>query len=109
MRKDDLVTAVEGEKVTDGIALIVAIRAHRPGDTVHFSVRRGAAHERTSGSPSAPRSAESSAGPPSAGPPSAKGWVVDEGPGLVVHPSDVVLELVGLDPPLPAATDLDRR
>ena len=42
MRKDDLVTAVQGEKVADGIALIVAIRAHRPGDTVHFSVKRGA-------------------------------------------------------------------
>ena len=42
MRKDDLVTAVQGEKVADGIALIVAIRAHRPGDTVHFSIRRGA-------------------------------------------------------------------
>jgi putative serine protease PepD len=41
MHKGDVVTAVQGEKVADGIALIVAIRAHRPGDTVHFTVRRG--------------------------------------------------------------------
>ena len=41
MRKGDLVTAVQGEKVADGIALIVAIRAHQPGDTVHFTVKRG--------------------------------------------------------------------
>ena len=41
MRKGDLVTAVQGEKVADGIALIVAIRAHQPGDSVHFTVRRG--------------------------------------------------------------------
>ena len=36
-----MVTEVEGEKVADGIALIVAIRAHQPGDTVRFTVERG--------------------------------------------------------------------
>jgi putative serine protease PepD len=41
LRKGDLVTDVAGEKVSDGIALIVAIRAHQPGDTVPFTVRRG--------------------------------------------------------------------
>jgi putative serine protease PepD len=41
MRKGDLVTEVAGEKVPDGIALIVAIRAHQPGETVPFTVQRG--------------------------------------------------------------------
>jgi putative serine protease PepD len=41
LRKGDLVTDVAGENVFDGIALIVAIRAHRPGDTIPFTVRRG--------------------------------------------------------------------
>jgi putative serine protease PepD len=41
MRKGDLVTEVSGEKVPDGIALIVAIRSHQPGDTVSFTVERG--------------------------------------------------------------------
>jgi putative serine protease PepD len=41
LRKGDVVTRVAGEKVPDGIALIVAIRAHQPGDTVTFDVRRG--------------------------------------------------------------------
>jgi len=40
LRKDDVVTAVEGERVTDGIALIVAIRTHQPGETVEFTVER---------------------------------------------------------------------
>jgi putative serine protease PepD len=40
MRKGDLVTEVAGDKVADGIALIVAIRAHQPGDTVSFTVER---------------------------------------------------------------------
>ena len=40
MRKGDLVTEVAGAKVADGIALIVAIRAHQPGDTLAFTVRR---------------------------------------------------------------------
>ena len=41
LRKDDVVTDVAGEKVSDGIALIVAIRAHQPGETVRFTVARG--------------------------------------------------------------------
>lgn len=41
LRKDDLITAVEGDRVTDGIALIVAIRTYRPGETIEFTVQRG--------------------------------------------------------------------
>jgi putative serine protease PepD len=41
LRTGDVVTSVAGERVPDGIALIVAIRSHQPGDTVHFTVRRG--------------------------------------------------------------------
>jgi putative serine protease PepD len=41
LRKDDVVTAVDGERVTDGIALIVAIRTHQPGETIEFTVERG--------------------------------------------------------------------
>jgi putative serine protease PepD len=41
MKKGDLVTEIGGEKVADGIALIVAIRTHQPGDTVGFTVARG--------------------------------------------------------------------
>lgn len=37
----DLVLAVDGTRVTDGIALIVRIRTYQPGDTVEFTVRRG--------------------------------------------------------------------
>ena len=40
LEKGDIVTAVDGERVTDGIALIVAIRAHQPGDSVKFTVDR---------------------------------------------------------------------
>jgi putative serine protease PepD len=46
LRKDDVVTAVEGERVTDGIALIVAIRTHQPGETIEFTIKRGG-EERT--------------------------------------------------------------
>jgi putative serine protease PepD len=38
--KDDVVTEVDGKPVTDGIALIVAIRTHQPGDTIEFTVLR---------------------------------------------------------------------
>jgi len=41
LKKGDVVTEVESDKVADGIALIVAIRAHQPGETVRFTVRRG--------------------------------------------------------------------
>ncbi|RYC13316.1 S1C family serine protease [Nocardioides zhouii] len=39
--KDDIITAVDDKPVNDGIALIVAIRTHLPGDTVEMSVIRG--------------------------------------------------------------------
>ena len=38
--KDDVVIAVDGKPVTDGIALIVAIRTHQPGETIEFTVMR---------------------------------------------------------------------
>ena len=36
----DVVVAVDGDRVTDGIALIVAIRSHQPGETVEFTLLR---------------------------------------------------------------------
>jgi len=41
LQKDDVVTEVDGERVTDGIALIVMIRTHQPGETIEFTVIRG--------------------------------------------------------------------
>ncbi len=41
LQKDDVITAVGDQPVNDGIALIVAIRTHRPGETVEMSVLRG--------------------------------------------------------------------
>jgi putative serine protease PepD len=46
LRPNDVVTSVAGEKVPDGIALIVAIRSHQPGDTISFTVQRGATQMR---------------------------------------------------------------
>jgi putative serine protease PepD len=40
LRKGDVIVEVGGERVTDGIALIVAIRSHQPGETVEFTVLR---------------------------------------------------------------------
>ncbi|MBB3041289.1 trypsin-like peptidase domain-containing protein [Nocardioides soli] len=40
LRKGDVITAVDGSRVTDGIALIVAIRTHQPGEKVEFTVVR---------------------------------------------------------------------
>ncbi len=40
LKKGDLITHVDGDRVTDGIALIVAIRTHQPGDTIQFTVVR---------------------------------------------------------------------
>jgi putative serine protease PepD len=40
LREGDIVTEVNGERVTDGIALIVAIRSHQPGETLEFTVER---------------------------------------------------------------------
>jgi putative serine protease PepD len=41
LRVGDIVTAVDETAVTDGIGLIVAIRAHQPGETIELTVRRG--------------------------------------------------------------------
>jgi len=46
LKKGDVVTEIEREKVPDGIALIVAIRAHQPGDTISFTVERGTSEMR---------------------------------------------------------------
>lgn len=40
LQKGDVITEVDGARVTDGIALIVAIRTHQPGETVEFTVLR---------------------------------------------------------------------
>ena len=40
LQKGDLVVAIEGDRITDGIALIVSIRAHQPGETLEFTVVR---------------------------------------------------------------------
>jgi putative serine protease PepD len=45
LQQGDRVVAVSGHRVTDGISLIVAIRAHRPGETLSFTVVRDG-HER---------------------------------------------------------------
>ena len=41
LKKGDVVVAVEGQRVTDGIELIVSIRTHQPGETIEFTYRRG--------------------------------------------------------------------
>jgi putative serine protease PepD len=46
LEKGDLVTEVGGVRVGDGVSLIVAIRTHRPGETVEFTVLRNG-EERT--------------------------------------------------------------
>jgi putative serine protease PepD len=46
LEKGDIVTAVDGQRVTDGIGLIVAIRTHQPGEKVTFTVNHaGKDHE----------------------------------------------------------------
>jgi putative serine protease PepD len=40
LRKGDLVTSLDGTRVADGIALIVAIRSHQPGERVELEVTR---------------------------------------------------------------------
>ena len=40
LEEGDVVVALEGQKVTDGIALIVSIRSHQPGETLTFTVVR---------------------------------------------------------------------
>ncbi|MBD3944396.1 trypsin-like peptidase domain-containing protein [Nocardioides ganghwensis] len=41
LEADDVIVAVDDQPVSDGIALIVAIRTHLPGETVEMSVVRG--------------------------------------------------------------------
>jgi putative serine protease PepD len=40
LQDGDLITHVNGARVTDGIALIVSIRTHQPGETIEFTVKR---------------------------------------------------------------------
>lgn len=40
LRQGDLVTEIDGQRVIDGIALIVAIRTHQAGETVELTVLR---------------------------------------------------------------------
>ncbi|GEP39507.1 hypothetical protein NPS01_31700 [Nocardioides psychrotolerans] len=40
LEKGDVIIAVEGERVTDGIALIVSIRTRQPGQTIEFTYLR---------------------------------------------------------------------
>ncbi|MCW2853559.1 MAG: peptidase and chymotrypsin/Hap [Nocardioides sp.] len=40
LEKGDVIVAVEGDRVTDGIGLIVAIRTHQPGETIEFTYQR---------------------------------------------------------------------
>ncbi len=41
LEEGDVVTELDGTRVTDGISLIVAIRSHRPGEEVEFLLTRG--------------------------------------------------------------------
>lgn len=41
LKKGDLITAVNGDRVADGISLIVRIRTYQPGETIEFTVKRG--------------------------------------------------------------------
>ncbi|GAW52448.1 MULTISPECIES: S1C family serine protease [unclassified Nocardioides] len=41
LEKGDVIIEIDGERITDGIALIVAIRAHQPGEKVEFTIQRG--------------------------------------------------------------------
>ena len=45
LEKGDVVVAVDGERVTNGIALIVTIRSHQPGETLEFTFLRGGDEE----------------------------------------------------------------
>ena len=40
LRKGDQIVAVDGKLVPDGVSLIVAIRSHRPGDTIELTFLR---------------------------------------------------------------------
>ena len=43
--RPDLAQPTSPSRVTDGIALIVAIRTHQPGETIEFTVRRDDSEE----------------------------------------------------------------
>ena len=45
LEEGDVVTEVDGQRVTDGIALIVAIRTYQPGDTIDFTLTRDGAEQ----------------------------------------------------------------
>ena len=62
LQKDDVITAVDGQPVNDGIALIVAIRTHLPGETVEMSRSSAAARSGPSRSSSTARSASTRLG-----------------------------------------------
>ena len=40
LRKGDRIVAVDGQRVPDGVSLIVAIRSHRPGETIELTIVR---------------------------------------------------------------------
>jgi putative serine protease PepD len=46
LRKGDVITHVNGSRVSDGNALIVAIRTHQPGETVEFTITRGSKEQK---------------------------------------------------------------
>ncbi|MEV5000964.1 S1C family serine protease [Nocardioides sp. LML1-1-1.1] len=46
LKKGDLITHVNGQRVTDGIALIVAIRTYQPGQSIEFTVERGSGSQK---------------------------------------------------------------
>ena len=101
----DVVIAVEGEPVTDGIALIVAIRTHQPGETVEFTVTRGGNSEKTVSSHPGCRGRLSSAADLRSRSGSCRlrldvGVLVDERPRLGVHLLRCTPRAAGLDPPL---------
>jgi len=48
LEKGDVITAVDGERVNDGIALIVAIRSHQPGETIDLTLTRDGEEETVS-------------------------------------------------------------
>ncbi len=45
LAKGDIVVAIDGERVTNGIALIVTIRSHQPGETLEFTIMRDGGEE----------------------------------------------------------------
>lgn len=48
LRAGDVIVEVNGERVSDGIALIVSIRSHQPGETIEFTVDRNGKEQQIS-------------------------------------------------------------